>query len=142
MNTLLKKEQDIIKTFSSCAKLEAVYDKVIEIGQKKRGLQFKYFDEKYLVPGCQSLLYLYSELKDGKLYFEAHSDALISMGLAELLVWYYSGENPETVLKSPPNFLDKLNIPNSLTPTRVNGLYNIHLKMKQKALEAIVSSSS
>jgi len=142
MPTLLQKEQEIIDTFSSCQKPEDVYNKVIEIGQKeRRKAHFDDLDEKNLVPGCQSLLYLTSTLRDGNLYFEVHSDALISMGLAQLLVRYYNGETAETILKAPPTFLEKLGIPSSLTPSRANGLYSIHLKMKQKALEVLVSSS-
>lgn len=141
METLFQKEQDIIQTFSNCHKPEEVYNKIIEIGQRAKQVDFADKEETFLVPGCQSLLYLVPSLKEGKLYFKADSDALISMGLAELLVWYYSGEAAETILKSPPTFLEKLGIPNSLTPSRANGLYNIHLKMKQRALETLVSSN-
>lgn len=142
MNSPLKKEEEIKALFSNCKNTEDVYEQIIEIGQKSIDPSFKWTCEENLVPGCQSLLYLHSEYKDGKLFFKAHSDALISRGLAELLVMYYSGQEPETILKSPPTFLEDLKISNSLTPSRANGLYHIHLKMKQKALEAIVSNPS
>ena len=138
-STLETKENEIISLFADCSNPEAVYNKIIEIGQKVRKVDCAYADEANLVPGCQSKLYLHTELVDDKLLFQAHSDALISMGLAQLLVRYFSGESAETILKQPPSFLEKLNIPNSLTPSRANGLYNIHLRMKQSALKTLVS---
>lgn len=140
MSSLLKKEEEIKALFSNCKTTEDIYSQIIEIGQKSADPSFQWTFEENLVPGCQSLLYLHSDYQDGKLFFKAHSDALISRGLAELLVMYYSGQDPQTILTSPPTFLDDLKIPNSLTPSRANGLYHIHLKMKQKALEVIVSN--
>ncbi len=142
MNSSLEtKENEIISLFADCSKPEDVYNKIIEIGQEARKENFPYTDEAYLVHGCQSKLYLYTKQSDAKLSFKAHSDALISMGLAQLLVKYFTDESAETILKSPPTFLEKLNIPNSLTPSRANGLYNIHLRMKQEALKILVAST-
>ena len=70
--------------------------------------------------------------------FEAEADALISAGLAALLTQVYSGETPETILKCPPTYLDEIGISASLTPNRANGLYSIHLRMKQEALKLLM----
>ena len=77
-------------------------------------------------------MYLYTNSSEGKIVFQGSSDALISQGLAALLIRIYSGESPETILKCPPNFLEELGIPASLSPNRANGLYSLHLRMKQK----------
>lgn len=90
-----------------------------------------------LVRGCQSSLYLNADLKEGKLYFTASGDALISTGLAALLIAAYSGESPETILACPPTFITELGIQASLSPNRSNGLAYIHLRMKQEALAHI-----
>jgi cysteine desulfuration protein SufE len=82
-------------------------------------------------------MYLRSFLDGGKMYFEAESDALISFGLAVILMKVYSGESPEVVLTCPPSYLEEIGITASLTPNRANGLYSIHLRMKQDALRAI-----
>ena len=84
--------------------------------------------------GCQSTTYLVSHLNDDKMSFYVWSEALISAGLAALLASVYNGESPEAVLKCPPDFLTDLGISASLTPNRANGLYNLHLRMKQDAL--------
>ena len=88
-----------------------------------------------IVKGCQSTVYLSSNLVEGQVLFGAESDALISSGLAAILIKVYSGEPPETVLKCPPDYLEELGISASLTPGRANGLYSIHLRMKQDALK-------
>lgn len=135
------KKSEILAFFKNCSLPEQTYNKIIEIGQIKRDSNFNHKNDICLVPGCQSQLWLYTELKSGKVFFQAYSDALISMGLAQLLVWYFSGEDAETILKSPPTFLDELGISNSLTPSRANGLYNIHLRMKQEALKSLLPST-
>ena len=70
--------------------------------------------------------------------FEAEADALISAGLAALLIRAYNGETPEVVLKCPPSFIEELGINASLTPSRSNGLYSLHLQMKQEALRLLM----
>lgn len=83
-------------------------------------------------------MYLHAEMQEGKLYYYAFSEALISAGLAALLIYYYEGESLETILKEPPTFLEKMGIPQSLTPSRVNGLASLHTQMKKEALKALL----
>ncbi len=134
------KKKKILELFANCQSAEDIYKQIIAIGQEAKKNSFEHQKPEYLVPGCQSLLYLYSHIEEGKMFFQAHSDALISMGLAQLLVHYFNGESAETVLKSPPTFLEELNIPGSLTPSRANGLYHIHLRMKQAALKELAAT--
>lgn len=130
----------IIHLFECCQSLEEIYNKIMDIGRAAKSIECDYALPEYQVSGCQSVLYLKAEFYDGKMFFKAHSEALISMGLAQLLVLYYSGQDPEAVLKTPPDFLQELNIPNALTPSRANGLYHIHLRIKQEAVKALTAS--
>ena len=98
--------------------------------------------EENLVSGCQSIMYLKSEMQGDKIFFYAYSDALISRGLAALLVHFYSGMTPEEVLKTPPTFINDLGIPELLTPGRANGLASLYLKIKKLTIAYIVASSS
>lgn len=134
----LEKQNHIKELFAGCRDEEAKYGKIIELGKNLRKLHTDLQIKENLVDGCQSQLYLHTELRDDKLFFEADSDALISAGLAYLLITVYSGETPETVLKCPPTFLEELEISSSLTPNRANGLYSLHLRMKQEALKCLV----
>jgi cysteine desulfuration protein SufE len=135
-----QKQNQIKELFLACPTEEAKYEKIIELGQKQKQLAIAYKTPETLVQGCQSQVYLHSFWKENTIIFEAEADALISAGLAALLIDVYSGEVPETILKCPPNYLEELGISSSLTPSRANGLYNIHLRMKQDALKLLVKN--
>ncbi|MBI3900710.1 MAG: SufE family protein [Chlamydiia bacterium] len=124
--------------FSALPSREALYQKIMELGKDLPPFQEAWKTEANRVIGCQSLMYLHSELREGKVYFYAASDALISAGLAALLLAVYSEEPPESILVCPPQFLEELGIPSALTPGRANGLSSLYLKMKQEALSFLL----
>ncbi len=123
----------IKKVFAPLASKDQIYKTIMTLGRDNSGGAEIKTDEN-LVSGCQSTMYLKADVIDGRLYFSVWSDALISSGLAQILIRAYNGTEPEVVLKNEPSFLNELGIPGSLTPGRANGLYQIHLKMKQIAL--------
>lgn len=135
-----KKVAEIKKIFAPLS-TEQKYLKLIEMGRSLPHFPPEQKTTDRLVRGCQSQLYLDAQFREGKLFFYAYSDALISAGLAALLIAAYSGEAPETILTSPPTFLTELGITASLSPNRSNGLAHIHLRMKQEALQTFVSIS-
>ena len=137
--TCLEKQKEVKNLFSDCSTEEEKYLKIIEIGRESTPLASKYKVPENIVQGCQSTLYLRSYMADGVVMFHAESDALISSGLAALLIRVYSGETAETIIKCPPDFLEELNIHASLTPNRANGLYSLHLRMKQEALKFLLT---
>lgn len=135
----IEKQNEIKAVFAACLSEDDKYKKIIEMGKKLPRLEERYKIPENIVKGCQSVMYLRSFLKEGRVYFEADSEALISAGLASLLIHVYNGETPETILTCPPAFLDELGISASLTPSRASGLYSVHLKMKQDALRLLTS---
>ncbi|MBA2368000.1 MAG: SufE family protein [Candidatus Protochlamydia sp.] len=136
--TCLNKQNMIREKFAACSNEEERYQKIIELGREQPSLSENEKIEANLVKGCQSQMYLVSHLEENQVIFQAESDALISAGLAALLVKVYSGEAPETVLKCPPTYLEELGISASLSPSRANGLYSLHLRMKQDALKLLM----
>ncbi|MDP1836590.1 MAG: SufE family protein [Chlamydiales bacterium] len=134
----LAKQDKLKNLFSSCHTLDDRYQKIIDLGKSMPKLAAEYRVPENLVKGCQSLMYLHTSSEGDIILFEGESDALISQGLAALLINVYSGESPETVLKCPPTYLDELQIPASLSPNRANGLYSLHLRMKQEALKLLM----
>lgn len=108
------------------------------MGRSLPTFEAQYKTPDRIVRGCQSTLYLRSFLIEGKMFFEAASDALISAGLAALLIYVYSGESPETILKRPPDFLAEIGIMATLSMNRSNGLAHIHLRMKQDAISSLI----
>lgn len=133
--TCLEKQNQMRQIFSAFPSEEGKYQKIIELGRKQIPLEQSSKVPENIVKGCQSIMYMRSWVLEGLVYFQAESEALISAGLAAILIHVYSGESPETILKCPPSFLDDLGISASLTPSRANGLYSIHLRMKQDALK-------
>ena len=85
--------------------------------------------EKNLVHGCQSTMFLYTIFKDGKVYFQTYSDALISQGLGTILCYLYSNLPPREVLTSSPIVLKKIGILTSISPTRAGGVKSLYQKM-------------
>lgn len=138
----LSKQGKVKEKFVECPTEELKYEKLIALGKELGGLPVELKIPKNLVSGCQSIMYVNSEYRDGKVYFTGDSDALISAGLAAILLEVYSGEAPEVILKCPPTFIDELGIGASLTPSRANGLYSIHLHMKQKALQFLMGNQA
>lgn len=134
----LKKQSEIKQLFAECKSTEDKYTKIIDLGREQPKLEAKFKVPENEVKGCQSTMYMRSEFKDGAMEFATESDALISSGLAALLVKVYSGETPEAILKCPPTYLEEIGIAAALTPNRANGLYSIHLRMKQEALKALL----
>ncbi len=131
----LEKQAAVKQLFAACISEESKYERIIALGKGNPPLNPEDKVPVNLVAGCQSMMYLHSFLENGVVHFAAESDALISSGLAAILIKVYSGEPPEVILKCPPTYLEELGIHASLTPNRSNGLYSIHLRMKQEALK-------
>ncbi|MBP9841460.1 MAG: SufE family protein [Simkaniaceae bacterium] len=123
--------------FSSLKTAEEKYQYLILLGSQLPPFPKEEEIEANRVLGCQSLMYLSTTCKDGLIFFNASSDALISRGLAALLISVYSGMPSKVILTHTPSFLHELGIFASLTPSRSNGLMSLHLKMKQLSLKFI-----
>jgi len=135
----LEKQNQLLKFFAD-ASAEVRYEKLIELGKQLPRLSAEQKVASNLVQGCQSIMYLHSYIDNGSLFFAADSDALISYGLAALLIKVYSGETAEVILTCPPDYIETIGISGSLTPSQANGLYSIHLRMKQEALKFLVKN--
>ncbi len=134
----LLKQQRVIDLFSCCSSVQLKYEKIIELGRMLSLYPSELKTPDRLVKGCQSEMYLDSSFSDGKIYFKASSEALISAGIAALLLLVYNDELPEVILGCPPRFLDELGIHASLSPSRSNGLASLFLRMKQEALNFLI----
>lgn len=135
MSETFKQKVDVIKSlFADCTDPQSRYARIIELGQKQPALEPSDCIDENRVQGCQSRMYVKAECSEGVMHFSARSDALISSGLAALMVMAYDGESPETVIKESPLFLKELGILESLSPNRANGLASLHMKMRQLAV--------
>ena len=89
------------------------------------------------IRGCQSQVWFVPEQKDGRLYFQAISDAAIVSGLIALLLRIYSGRAPQDILDTPPDFVSALQLEAHLSPTRSNGLGSMLAAIRRFAEEAL-----
>jgi cysteine desulfuration protein SufE len=133
----LNKQAVLEELLKDCSTADEKYQKIIAMGRELLSFPDTQKHLGNIVPGCQSTMYLHAYLEDGKMRFLAHSEALISAGLAALLIQVYDGETPEVVLTCPPRFLETIGIQNSISPSRSNGLASLFLKMKQESLRFI-----
>ncbi len=115
---------------------EQKYKKIIELGKALPELAEQHRQEKNIIKGCQSQVWLAAELdKDkGVIHFQGDSDALIVKGLVALLISVYDGEKPSDILNSQLYFIEKTGLKNHLTPSRTNGLTSMVQQIKNYAI--------
>ena len=133
--TIKEIETEIIEEFETFgADWEAKYEYLIDMGKTLPMIEEKYKTESNIIKGCQSRVWLHSELKEGKIYFTADSDAIITKGLVALMVRVLSGHSPEEIMAAKLEFVDKIGLKEHLSPTRANGLLSMIKQMKLDAL--------
>ena len=97
-------------------------------------IEEKYKTDDRLIKGCQSKVWLRSEMKDGKIFFTADSDAIITKGLVALVICVLSGHSPDEILNAKMDFINQIGLTQHLSPTRANGLVNMIKQMKLDAM--------
>ena len=101
------------------------YEYIIELGHDLKPLEESYKADLYKVQGCQSTLWLHPYAKEGKLYFEAASNAVIVSGLVQILITIYSAHTPKEILDTDRTLLEQLGLSEIITPGRQNGVASI-----------------
>ena len=128
------KIEQVKKDFSVQVDWETKYEKIIEYGKKWPGLPEDLKIEDLKVKGCQSQVWIKAEPgPDKTIIFRGDSDALIVKGLVAIALAIYSGETPETILKTEPVFLKEIGFDSGLSPSRSNGLYSMIKQIKYYA---------
>ena len=123
--TLEEKKQAVIEEFSIYDEWLDKYEYLIELGKALEAYPEEQKTEEKLIKGCQSRVWLDYEMKDGKLYFRADSDAIITKGIISLLISVYSGRTPAEIAADDFGFVDQIGLKENLSPTRANGLVSM-----------------
>ncbi|MEX0662618.1 MAG: SufE family protein [Balneolaceae bacterium] len=132
--TIEEKQDRIIREFQSLSDWQERYKHIIKMGQKLSPLDDEYKVEENLVRGCQSQVWLTTNLEGDKVIYNADSDAAITKGLVAMMVNFYSGEEPNTILTTNPQFIREIGMQEHLSPTRSNGLASMIKQMKIYAM--------
>ena len=127
-------ENEIIEEFSIFDDWMGKYEHIIEQGRSLPLIAEKYKTDDRLIKGCQSKVWLHSEVKDGKIFYSADSDAIITKGLVALVIRVLSGHTPDEIVNAKMEFVEKIGLKEHLSPTRANGLVNMIKQMKLDAL--------
>ena len=123
----------IIEEFSMFDDWLDKYDYLISLSDSLPAIDPAKRTDKYLIEGCQSRVWVASELSDGKVFYTADSDAIITKGIISLLVRVMSGREPKEIANIDLYFVDAIGLGENLSPTRSNGLRAMIDQMKMDA---------
>lgn len=132
--TIKEKQDELISDFSLMEEWMDKYEYIIQLGKELPLIAEQYKTDDNLIKGCQSRVWLHTELKDGKLYFTGESDAVITKGLVSMMIAALSGHTPKEIASTEIYFIDAIGLRNHLSPTRSNGLLSMLKQMKLYAL--------
>jgi cysteine desulfuration protein SufE len=132
-------EQEIIEEFELFGDdWEGKYEHLIDLGKSLPKIKDEYKTDERIIKGCQSKVWLHTEMKDGKIIFSADSDAIITKGMVALMIRVLSGQPADEIVSADMSFIDKIGLKEHLSPTRANGLLSM---IKQMKLDAAVLHS-
>lgn len=131
-------EKEIIDEFDLFGEdWEAKYEHLIDLGKSLPLINPEFKTEENIIKGCQSRVWLFSELINDKMIYTADADAIITKGMVAVLIRVLSNQKPEDIIKAKLEFIDVIGLKEHLSPTRANGLVSMITKMKTDALAFI-----
>lgn len=131
---IIEVQNEIIDEFSLFEDWMQRYEYMIELGKSIELIDPSNKVDSNLIKGCQSKLWLHAELKDDKLIFKADSEAIITKGIAAVLLRVFSNQTPKNIIEANLEFIDKIGLKEHLSPTRANGLLSMIKQIKYYAL--------
>ena len=122
MDTINDIQDAIIEEFADFDDWMDRYAYIIDLGNEVPALDEQHKAPDNIIDGCQSRVWLVATYADGKIHFDADSDAIIVKGIISLLVRVLSDRTPQEILDSELYFIEKIGLKEHLSPTRSNGL--------------------
>ncbi|MBC6490986.1 SufE family protein [Flavihumibacter stibioxidans] len=135
-------EAEITDEFSLFDTWDEKYEYIIDLGKKLPVLDNRFKLDQNKVRGCQSTVWVVSEYKEGKVFYQADSDSVIVKGLISMLVRVLSGHTPDDIIAAKLEFIDRIGMTSHLAQTRANGLRAMVKQMKNDALAYQLKNSS
>jgi cysteine desulfuration protein SufE len=127
-------QEAIIEEFSIFDEWLDKYDYLIELSDTLPAIAAEHRTDEYVIKGCQSRVWVDARIEDGKLFYSADSDAIITKGIIALLIRVMNGRTPQEILDMELYFIDAIGLGENLSPTRSNGLLAMIKQMKMYAL--------
>ena len=135
--TLKEAQEQVVEDFSLYDEWLDKYEYLIDLGKNLQPLDESKKTDDRLIKGCQSRVWLDWKFENGKLYFTADSDAIITKGIISLLISVYSGRTPQEIAADDFSFLDRIGLKENLSPTRANGLVSMIETIRSAAVALI-----
>ena len=132
--TIKEIQEEIIDEFLMFDDWVERYEYIIELGKSLPLIEEVHKLDENLIKGCQSKVWLYSDLKDDRLFFYADSDAILTKGIVALLLRVFSNQKPQDILVAETGFIDEIGLKEHLSPTRANGLVSMLKQIKMYAV--------
>ena len=133
--TLQEAEEEVVDEFSMFDEWLDKYEYLIELGKSLKDYPEADKTEDRLIQGCQSRVWLDYKVQNGRIWFNADSDAIITKGIISLLIKIYSGRTPEEIASSDFSVVDRIGLKGNLSPTRANGLVSMIARIREIASE-------
>jgi len=133
-HTIEEIEKEIAEEFSLFDSWDDKYEYIIDLGKKLSPLEDQYKIDENRVRGCQSIVWLVADYRDGKIFYKAESDAVIVKGLISMLIRVLSGHSPDAIIETKLDFIREIGMTTHLAQTRSNGLLAMVKQMKNFAL--------
>ena len=132
--TIKEIQDNIIEEFAAFDDWMDKYALLIEMGNALQPLDEKYRTENNVIAGCQSRVWLHAEYREGRVFFQGESDAVIVKGIISLLINVLSGHSPKEIIEANLFFIEQIGLKEHLSPTRSNGLTSMLKQMRMYAL--------
>ncbi|MBR4996202.1 MAG: SufE family protein [Alistipes sp.] len=129
-----KIQEEIIEEFAIFDEWLDKYDYLIELSQTLPAIAEEHRNDKYIIRGCQSRVWVDAKMEEGKVYYSADSDAIITKGIIALLIRVMNGRSAQEIVDMELYFIDAIGLSENLSPTRSNGLVAMIKQMKMYAL--------
>lgn len=134
MNNIQEIQNEIIDEFSLFDDWVQRYEYMIDLGKSLPLIDEQYKIEENTIKGCQSKVWVHSEMENGHVQFTADSDAIITKGIIAILVRAFSDQKPKDIMDANTEFIDKIGLKEHLSPTRANGLMSMIKQLKMYAV--------
>jgi cysteine desulfuration protein SufE len=133
--TINEKQDELIEDFDLFDDQLEKTQYIIDLGKKLPPISDEYKTDENLIRGCQSKVWLHSEMRGDVVHFEADSEptAQISKGLVSLLIKILSGEKPEEIAHANLYFIEKIGMSTIITSRRAGGLASMIARMREFA---------
>lgn len=132
--TIKEIQEEIIDEFSMFEDWMERYEYIIDLGKSLPLIDSAYKLDENLIKGCQSKVWLHSQLNNDIIEFTADSDAILTKGIVALLLRVFSNQTPQAILDADTSFIDEIGLKEHLSPTRANGLVSMVKQIKMYAI--------